>query len=117
MNYGEVVYMANQEALEKVLQHITDNPEQWNQNRWSTCFAGWTVRLIKGAVLTPDDCCDLCVKVMLDGRALYGFDVSQLAQEALELVDEQADALFHTANGLGDLRRLVGEFTAEKVPA
>jgi len=109
--------MANKGALERILAHITDNPGSWDQMRWNMCFAGWTVRLIKGAVLIERGCCDLCSTLRLDGKALSGVEVPELAQEALDLTAEQADALFHQRNGLGDLRRLVGEFTAEKVPA
>jgi hypothetical protein len=117
MTYGEVERMANKEALERVLQHITDSPDQWNQERWITCFAGWTVRLIKGAVLSADGCCGLCSTLKIDGQEARPYEVPELAQEALELTDEQASALFCANNELDDLTRLVGEFTAEKVSA
>jgi len=116
MTYGEVV-MANIEGLRQTLEYIQEHPSEWNQWRWTTCFAGIALRVLKGAELSDSDCCNICRDLMIDGRRLAPHEIEEAAGAALELADEQRDALFHSTNDLAALTAFVEEFTAEKVPA
>lgn len=109
--------MANNEGLQQTLEYIREHPGEWNQMRWTTCFAGISLRVLKGAELSESDCCMICRDLMLDGKPLNPLQIMEAATAALELTDEQRTALFHETNGLAALTAFVAEFTAEKVPA
>jgi hypothetical protein len=118
MTYGEVVLMANTEGLQKTLEHIKEHPKEWDQHRWHMCFAGIALRLLRGAVIEPGDVCTCCDVLKVDGETLRSWEISDLAQEALELTDQQAAQLFNGRHRLDALTSLVAEFTAEApVPA
>lgn len=109
--------MANIEGLQKTLEYIKEHPNEWDQGSWSNCFAGASLRVLKGAVIVESGCCAACDDLEVDGSVVAGFSLAALAQEALGLTLEQRSALFHGDNDLDDLTRLVAEFTAEEVPA
>jgi hypothetical protein len=116
MTYGEVA-MANTEGLQKTLEYIKEHPTDWNQMRWSSCFAGISLRLLKGAQMSESDCCNLCRDLMSDGKRLAPHEIQEAAGAVLELTDRQRMALFHQHNDLAALTAFVEEFTAEKVSA
>lgn len=116
--------MANTELLNKVLEHIKANPEQWNQGRWTKCFAGWTVRLgmpnvTESQVPAECDCCPAW-PVLLDDAGAEIDDVASTALEllalneaALELLAaNEAHDLFDERSSLDDLERIVQELTS-----
>jgi hypothetical protein len=105
--------MANIEGLQKTLEFIKENPTQWDQNRWHMCFAGASLRVLKGAVLGESDCCDICRDLTIDGNALQVHEIAELASEALGLTVEQEGQLFHACNTLADLECIVAEISAE----
>jgi hypothetical protein len=109
--------MANTEGLQKTLEHIKEHPGEWNQGSWSTCFAGASLRVLKGAVVVESTCCRLCDDLEIDGSPIQGNGIATLAQEALGLTDEQRSVLFNGNNDLERITALVAEFTAEQVPA
>lgn len=109
--------MANTEGLQKTLEYIKEHPSEWSQMRWSSCFAGISLRLLKGAQLSESDCCNTCRDLMSDGKPLAPHEIQEAAQVALELTDWQRMALFHQTNDLAALTAFVEEFTAEQVPA
>lgn len=104
--------MANTEGLHKTLEHIKEHLGDWDQYRWNTCFAGVALQVLRGAVVEADedDCCDV---LKLDGVALPSWDIADLAQEALDLTDQQAAQLFNGLHRLDALTSLVADFTAE----
>lgn len=109
--------MANKEALDKVLAHITENPRQWDQLRWTTCFAGWTLRLCMPGVETRKD--EIGMDALYwDESRVPPHDIRDWAASLLGLDSEQAFTLFDMGNELDDVTRLVGKFTAPAaVPA
>lgn len=110
--------MANTQGLQKTLEYIKANPEEWDQHRWHTCFAGAALRVLRGAVIEPGDVCTCCEVLKLDDKTLRSWDIADLAQEALDLTDRQAAQLFDGLHRLDALTSLVAEFTAEApVPA
>jgi hypothetical protein len=109
--------MANNEGLQKTLEYIKEHPSEWSQIRWTTCFAGIALRVLKGAQLSELDCCNICRDLMIDGKRLAPHEIQEAAGAALKLADTQRRALFHQTNDLAALTAFVAEFTAEKVPA
>lgn len=109
--------MANAEGLQKTLEYIKDHPSEWDQMRWSTCFAGIALRVLKDAELSESGCCNLCRDVMIDGKSLKPHEVDLFAREALELTHAQAATLFHGSNDLDALTALVEEYSEATVPA
>jgi hypothetical protein len=105
--------MANIEGLQRVMEYIKDNPEEWDQRHWNTCFAGTTLRVLKGAVLEESDCCRGCGDLVLDGKVLSEYDIPDMAREALGLDATEAFRLFRAGNALEHVERLVAEFSAE----
>lgn len=105
--------MANAELLRKVLQHIKDNPDQYDAVRWHADFAGWTLRLAMPGVEVRKDSCDIETMFDADGNRVWISDIGPWAQRLLGLDIGQAAALFSGVNEIEDLERYVSEFTAE----
>jgi hypothetical protein len=104
--------MANVELLRKVLQHIKDNPEQYDAVRWHADFAGWTLRLAMPGVEVKKDSCDIETMFSPEGERVWISDIGNWAQRLLGLSDGQSVRLFHSGNTVDELERLVNEFTA-----
>lgn len=111
--------MANAELLQRTLEHIKANPEQWDQWRFIDCFAGWTVRLNTPNVTTRvqasdcgPECCPSYLVLIDDAGERIG--VSDMAMELLELTPDQASELFRGDNEMDDLERIVSELTAQE---
>ncbi|MBA2951412.1 hypothetical protein [Streptomyces himalayensis] len=109
MTYGEVDLMANTELLRKTLQHIKDNPEQWDQKRWHKDFAGWSLRLGIPDVKVNTDADGIETLYQGDDRVWID-DIATKAEELLQLDRGQAIRLFCGANTMDDLSALVDEF-------
>lgn len=105
--------MANKELLHKVLQHIKDNPDQYDAVRWHADFAGWTLRLAMPGVEVRKDSCDIETMFDADGERIWISDIGPWAVQLLGLDGEQAAALFSGTNTVDDLSALVAQFTAE----
>lgn len=108
------MHMANIEGLQETLAYITEHPDEWDQQRWSTCFAGISPRLLAGATFTNSDCCPVCRDLVLDGKIVSQFDIPELARDALGLTAEQATQLFAGMNDLDHVTGLIAEFTADQ---
>lgn len=109
--------MANAEGLQKTLEYIKEHPNEWDQIRWTTCFAGISLRVLKGAQLSESDCCNTCRDVVIDGKPLAPHAIQEAAAAALDLTNRQRVALFHQTNDLAALTAFVEELTAEQAPA
>lgn len=115
--------MVNRELLQRTLEHIKANPEQWDQVRWGRCFAGWAVRLDNPAIAERVEdvprcpCCLPYVNLLEGKRPLRGWEIEERAQELLGLDPHQADDLFRACNALEYLERKVAELVGEEVPA
>lgn len=104
--------MANTELLQRVLQHIKDNPEEHDAQRWHKDFAGWTLRLETGAeVLTDDDGIETLFDV--DGERIWITDIGKEAAKLLELTRDQETHLFCGGNTVADLEAYVTQFAAQ----
>lgn len=100
----------NVELLERVMQHITDHPEQHDQVAWlnecgtAACFAGWAC-LLSGwqpvVTYNPDD-----TRVMSPDTLTEDF-VSDRAGKLLGLTHREMNYLFHGANTRDVLQRMV----------
>ncbi|MFF9268638.1 hypothetical protein [Streptomyces rochei] len=104
--------MANKELLRKVLQHIQNNPEQYDAVRWHADFAGWTLRLAVPSVEVKKDSCDIETMFDADGERIWISDIGPWAQRLLGLTMLDAARLFSAGNTLDDVERLVAEFSA-----
>lgn len=106
--------MANIAKLEAVLGQIKAHPEQHNQKFWakktecgtSYCFAGWAVVLEGGyeidlASRGPDG---VKFAVTSSGRTRH---ICGIAKDILGLNMTDAMTLFHQANTVDDLERMV----------
>lgn len=104
--------MPNVELIQRVLDYITVHPEEWNQQRWETCFAGTTVRL-SGDEMTPRR---HSLHVYFHTLGEY---IASRAMMLLDLSTVHAMRMFSERNTLADLYRLANEFTggAIEVPA
>jgi hypothetical protein len=112
MTYGEVVLMANIHGLNKVLEYIKANPTEWDQVRWSSCFAGTTLRVLMGAELAEPDCCGYRHDLVLDGVVITPLHIATMALDMLDLTSEWETRLFNACNTLQDLERIVAEISA-----
>lgn len=102
--------MINAEGLRIMLGHIADHPDQWNQECWTHCFAGQTLRVLASASEIgprPDMCGKDCQGLEVDGEKLYGSNIGVKAALLLGLEAQQAFRLFHADNTLTDLGRIV----------
>lgn len=97
--------MVNTTLLCSTLEHIKANLEDWDQKRFSSCFAGWTLRLTKPVVAVKSD--GITSWLELDGKPLTSMDIDREAAAMLGLTREQRIALFCGGNSLADLERLV----------
>jgi hypothetical protein len=109
--------MANAELLKKVLQHIKDNPDDFDPIRWHKDFAGWTLRLAMPGVEVRKDDMDIETMYDADGAKVWATDIGPQAQKLLGINSEQALKLFCGGNRIEDLERYVSAFTAAEVSA
>jgi hypothetical protein len=102
--------MANVPLLCKVLEHIENHPEEWDQKNWKTetacgtayCFAGHALVMMGHEILenkyyAPVD--------------EHGTLVDVAAARELGLTTNQARDLFSPVNSLARLRELVAEYS------
>lgn len=100
----------NTELLERVMQHITDHPEQHNQSMWvnecgtAACFAGWATLLSGWYVqrVAPSK-----VVYVAHQDDLRDFLVNDLAVELLGITNDEADVLFGYGNSREMLQLMV----------
>lgn len=109
--------MTNAVALRTVLEHVREHQDTWDQEHWTDCFAGHTVRVLAGATFVDSDCCANHDHLTVGGAKLHGFQIADMATELLGLTERQATRLFLADNSLDDLTRLVDEFTADQAAA
>lgn len=106
--------MVNVELLQRTLEHIKANPEEWNQGLWTHCFAGHAVRLGREGVTlhtVPGGCGgSCCMYLVQDSERLY--DIERAATATLGLSVAQARDLFYSDNDLAELVRVVNEIIA-----
>lgn len=103
--------MANVERLQHTLEFIQSNPEQWGQENWTTCFAGWAVRLNNPAITPGMDECGCCKVLFEDECPMDGADIQERASELLGLDERLTDEVFSAGNRLEDLELIVRELT------
>lgn len=115
----------NVERANLVLKQIENDPDTWQQRVWAEqtkcgtvhCFAGWAVALFRpdatflwedylGGAFWPAG--KYASSVEVDGVV---HSIEGLAQELLELTEEQADILFGGANSLPQLREIVAVYS------
>lgn len=119
--------MANATKLREVLDHIADHPEQWNQKLYAVqthcgtayCAAGLAVVLNGHKVQWYTDVVEIGAhssEVVFNGDAPYSIrDIHELAQEELELTEDEADEFFESENSLEDLWDMANRFTNDAV--
>ena len=106
---------ANTQLLRKVLEHVTDHPEEWNQGVWAVrndcgtaaCIAGHTVLMAGHQVEWMEMSSATEKAVDVSG----GPTIRQVAAHELGLTRYQEVALFDGGNTLADLWWLAGEMT------
>lgn len=123
----------NVELLDRTLQYIEDHPEEWNQGEWvcntAACFAG-NALLLQGLrriwvdVAALGETCDCGCRDGLpevDGKVLASGNqlqvpktgeevrISDTAQCALGLTDEEAFNLFSAGNSMAGLKSNVAK--------
>jgi len=101
--------MVNATLLRSTLEHIKADPTQWDQTRFSACFAGWTLRLNKPVTVETYDRAGTVL--VLDGTPLTAMDIDREAGALLGLDREQRIKLFFGGNSLEDLGLYVSALT------
>ena len=106
---------ANIQLLRKVLEHVTDHPEEWNQGVWAVrndcgtaaCIAGHTVLMTGHQVewVSMSGATEKAIAVS------QGPTINRVAAHELGLTGYQADVLFNASNTLADLWWLAGQIT------
>jgi hypothetical protein len=98
--------------LRKTMEHISAEPESWNQRVWRSvdscgtvaCLAGWTATLAGGqwirSALSAED--EDAAAMTFDGYVLP----KDRAQRLLGLTELEAYALFSASNSWDDLRAI-----------
>lgn len=106
--------MANVELIQKVLDHITAHPDEWNQASWAVkrecgtayCFAGHVVQMT-GYEIAWDGDYDRAFHVKVKGLPVglysYANTISYVARRELGLTDVESITLFDSDNTLSDL--------------
>lgn len=119
--------MANATKIREVLDHIVDHPEQWYQSLYAVqmacgtayCAAGLAVILNGHKVQWYTDVVEVGAstsEVVFKDDAPYSIrDIHELAQEELELTEEEADLFFDQDNSLDNLWDLANQFTNDAV--
>jgi hypothetical protein len=105
--------MANTQLLHKVLQHIKDNPDEYDAIRWHKDFAGWTLRLEVPGVEVRYDKDGVETMYDADGDRVWIADIGPWAAKLLGIDSDQAVKLFCGGNTVADLERYVTEISAE----
>ncbi len=107
----------NVELLDRVLDHIRMNPQEWDQKDWAretdcgtvACFAGTAVLMTGGSVVCSKgwakDTAGYSDFRRADGTVIEWVDV--YAAGLLGLDPKRASVLFHTDNSFDDLERIV----------
>lgn len=133
--------MTNVPLLRKVMEHIEENPEEWDQHHWlrrranlrrprvvaanieeqrqevlscgtAYCFAGHTAFMTGWEpIFSPNALSFNGENMQKDGKSLY---VGAIARIELDLSPEDADRLFRATNTRRDLRALVNKYIAEE---
>ena len=111
--------MVNKELLNKVMDHILANQEQWKQNSWATktecgttyCFAGWAVVLsgYKPSFMLDYNETNYCIK---NGISV---PIELVAIEELGISSEESTQLFNGSSTLEELKDIVNELTSEEI--
>lgn len=104
----------NVPLLRKVLEHITEHPEEWNQATWARETACGSVCCVAGhaAVMTGH------TLKYEDGRAYVttdGRSIMEVAAEELGLGDTQAINLFDGSNRLSTLWSYASHLTRGEI--
>lgn len=118
--------MRNTQELEAVMQYISDNPEEWDQENWcgtTMCFAGHVAMrngCQRAVVSQLNDFGAMEFRhVELGSRTFIVRDhfvldplskkvtVCEYARDILGLEDDEANLLFSGSNGIEDLQHIV----------
>jgi hypothetical protein len=115
----------NVPLLRKVLEHVTEHPDQHDQRVWvkqtgcgtAACLAGWAV-LIEG--LDPDmsiACGYFGTEYLEDGRDIAVVAAELIGVDNPRTVSDDAwgDHLFCQDNNIGDLWRIASELTRGEI--
>jgi hypothetical protein len=113
----------NKDLLQRTLQHIEENPEEWDQTDYrcasGMCFAGWAVTLHgdtwASEIDAARDAWEVAVpeeeRSLFPGRFVYA---PARAQQLLGLDSSTAKCLFDGGNDIETLRRIVGELCEQE---
>ena len=112
--------MTNRELVEKVLDHIGQDLEHWDQEEYvqdcgtTMCFAGWALHL-SGYTAVKGSRTDGAHFKTPDGTALtFAYEIQNKAMEALGFDDDQVERVFcwHAEDHFWDVE--TGEMTGTR---
>lgn len=113
--------MANAEKMRAVIAKIKEDPSQWDQRYFCNrdvdcetqhCFAGWAVALDGWYPFVVDNGFVAWTKPGFDVRC----ESESLAQEILELTDDEVDELFYTmCDDIDEYENLVEDVIARSL--
>lgn len=114
--------MVNVPLLRKVLEHITEHPNEHDQTEWATrvedcgttmCVAGHAVAMTGYEIIWPahSGTAATCER---DGD-LWGRSIEGAAMEELGLSSDQADQLFSGVNTLEGLWHIASHLTCDEI--
>ncbi|MFF5471026.1 hypothetical protein [Streptomyces achromogenes] len=105
--------MANTELLHKVLQHIKENPSEYDPVRWHRDFAGWTLRLALPGVEARTDGAGAETLYNAEGERIWISDIGPAARALLDITADQAAWLFSDVNAVEDLEHIVNTIVVD----
>lgn len=99
--------MVNAALLQQTLEHIKANPNDWDQHRWTTCFAGLAIK-VSGVEPTHFG------STKLQAAELLGLELtSETCDCGCGATFASSHELFGAYNTLDDLEEIVQDLVAE----
>ncbi len=113
----------NVELLRKVLEFITEHPDEWEQAEWLSrstcgtagCVAGWAVVMDGQEIEWEPDVLDNGLTGYRASGTKQGLRIDDAAREALGLTPFEASEMFMAYNDLPYLWHLAREFTGGEI--
>lgn len=116
--------MVNVPLLRKVLEHITEHPNEHDQTDWATrvedcgttmCVGGHAVAMTGYEIVWPSDHRYIGSATCKKDGDVWGRSIEGAAMEELGLSSDQADQLFNGNNTLQGLWHIASHLTCDEI--
>lgn len=118
-SYSPPTHGVNVPLLRKVLEHITEHPEEWDQTVWARptacgtayCVAGWAVTMA-GLTVDMERLNNAGYRgTLTDGRPVWDAAAALLGVPKVDFLDDAEGDIFDPCNDLHDIWRIASELT------